>query len=73
MDYLKEIKNYLSKKGINSKIEAESKISSLGIDSLHYMEMIMHIEEEWNLVFSDQELLSISTIGDLINIIHTKK
>lgn len=73
MNYFDEIETYLKNKGVKNDIGEDTLISSLGIDSLHYMEMIMHIEEKWDLVFSDEELLSIVSISDLLKIIHSKK
>ena len=52
-------------------ISLESKIAEdLGADSIDAIELIMGIEEEFDIEISDDEAMAIKTIGDLVNIIN---
>lgn len=47
-------------------------IRELGVDSLDLMEILMDVEEEYNITFSNEELLSFKTLGDLISTLDKK-
>lgn len=52
-------------------ISLESKIAEdLGADSIDAIELIMGIEEEFDIEISDDEAMAIKTIGDLVNVIN---
>jgi acyl carrier protein len=53
-------------------ISPETTMKDLGIDSLDLVEMILKVEEKYNLAFSDPELLALKTIGDVENLIRNK-
>jgi acyl carrier protein len=46
-------------------ISALSTWEELGVDSLDFVELIMYIEEEFNVEFTNQEVEDIKTIGGL--------
>ena len=60
--------------GVNeSKITAESKIvEDLGADSLDIVELLMNLEEEYNISISEDEATKISTVGDFVALVESK-
>ena len=46
--------------------------SDLGIDSLDSVELVLEVETRYNIQISDEEILGINTVKDLIEIIETK-
>lgn len=51
-------------------VSQESKIAEdLGADSIDAIELIMGIEEEFDIEISDDEAMSIKTVGDLVKVI----
>jgi acyl carrier protein len=48
-------------------------VEDLGADSFDIPLLIDAAEQEFNILISDQELLKIRTIGDLISLIHKKE
>lgn len=55
------------------KITAESKIiDDLGADSLDIVEMLMVLEEEFNITVNDEESVNLKTVGDIVKLIDSK-
>jgi len=51
-------------------VSLESKIAEdLGADSIDAIELIMGIEEEFDIEISDDEAMGIKTVGDLVKVI----
>jgi acyl carrier protein len=48
-------------------------IEDLGADSLDIVELVMAMEEEFEVEIPDEEAENIKTVGDAINYIHTQK
>lgn len=49
------------------KVELGSRLSEdLGADSIDAVELIMNIEDEFNIQVSDEEAQNIKTVGDLV-------
>ena len=56
-----------------AKISTESKvIEDLGADSLDVVEMLMTLEDEFNVTVSDEESVNLKTVGDIVNLINSK-
>ena len=56
-----------------TKITTESKvIEDLGADSLDVVEMLMTLEDEFNITVSDEESVALKTVGDIVNLIDAK-
>lgn len=55
-----------------SKISLSDKIIDLPIDSLAFIELIADVEEKYKCEISDEELLSIKTVEDIVKIFKTK-
>ena len=51
----------------NSKV-----IEDLGADSLDVVEMLMILEDEFNVTVSDEESLQLKTVGDIVKLIDKK-
>ena len=56
--------------GVEEIIFLHSNISSLGLDELDFIEIIMHIEKEYSIELSDSEIDSIKKIHELIDKIY---
>lgn len=54
-------------------VDLEKSISDLDIDSIDMLDFIMTIEEEYNIEFSDDELDKIEKLGDILDLIESKK
>ncbi len=48
-------------------------VDDLGADSLDAVELVMTVEEEFDITISDEEAQSLQTVGDLVKIIESKK
>ncbi|MFA6860499.1 MAG: acyl carrier protein [Clostridia bacterium] len=57
-----------------SKVSENSKfVEDLGTDSLDMVEMLMTLEEEFHISISDEESLTIKTVGDIIKVVENKQ
>jgi acyl carrier protein len=54
-------------------VALESDIDELGADSLDFVEMLMAIEEEFDIEITDDESEVIDTVEDLVECIQAKK
>lgn len=50
-------------------ITAESTFEDLGADSLDIVELVMAIEQEWDMEIPDEAAEDIKTVGDAVNYI----
>lgn len=56
------------------KVKMESRLSEdLGADSIDAVELIMNIEDEFEIQVSDEEAQNIKTVGDLVKYIESVK
>ncbi|UVD81838.1 phosphopantetheine-binding protein [Mycoplasma iguanae] len=70
-DIEKFIFNNLERMGAKN-LKKDSIILNVGIDSLDLVEMVTDLEEHFSIEISDDELMSIKTINDVIEMV-TKK
>lgn len=56
-----------------SDIRKAKKWSDLGLDSLDTVELIMKIEDSFNITFEDEETQGINTFEDLVTLINAKR
>lgn len=55
------------------KIKETSKvIDDLGADSLDVVEMLMTLEDEFNVTVTDEESVNLKTVGDIVKLIDKK-
>lgn len=55
------------------KITENSKvIDDLGADSLDVVEMLMTLEDEFNVTVTDEESVTLKTVGDIVKLIDKK-
>ena len=47
-------------------------IDDLGADSLDVVEMLMTLEDEFNVTVSDEESVNLKTVGDIVKLIDAK-
>ena len=73
MDYFDKIKDRLSSKLKGKELMKESSFKELGIDSLDLVDLVFELAEEIGVEFQDEELLKISTVQDLLDLIDSKK
>jgi|GEM_PF-820351 len=69
MNYFEEIKKALINKKTKGNIAKETKFKDMGLDSLDLMDMVVTLEEKYGFSLSDDQLLSIKTVNDLICIL----
>ena len=56
------------------KVSLESRIAEdLGADSIDAIELIMEVEDEFEIEIDDDSAMGIKTIGDLVNVINKLK
>ena len=76
MEVKERVINLLSEKLGYSKLEIKENqefVTDLGTDSLDMAEIVMGIENEFGLVFGDDEIMQVKTVGDLIKKIEDKR
>lgn len=54
------------------KIEPEMELKALGLDSLDLVEVMMRLEKEFGIEFSNDEMLGFSTVADVVAEIERK-
>mgnify|MGYP001264001623 FL=1 len=56
-----------------SKVTMDSKLEEdLEIDSLGIVEVVMAFEDEFDIEIDDEELADVSTVGQAVNLLHSK-
>ena len=56
----------------NAVTESSKIIDDLGADSLDVVEMLMTLEDEFNVTVSDEESVNLKTVGDIVKLIDSK-
>ena len=72
MDIKKIVQDAFSSVVNADNISEETEIKSLGIDSLDLVESLMAMEEKLDIQFTDDEMLSFKTVGDVYKVIESK-
>lgn len=73
MNYFEKIKSALALKGAKGNITKTSEFRAIGLDSLDLVDMIVLLEEELDITISDEEIMEIKIIQDLLDIIEKLK
>ena len=72
MDVTAKLKEIVKKKLKNKEIRPEDSLKSLGLDSLDKADIMIRIEDEFNIEFTEDEISSIDTVAKLIDTIESK-
>jgi len=70
-----KVKNlFIEELGIEEeKLSMEARLEEdLEIDSLGIVEVVMAFEDEFNIEIDDEELSNIGTVGEAVNLLHSK-
>jgi acyl carrier protein len=70
-----KVKNlFVDELGIDSKkVTMEAKLEEdLDIDSLGIVEVVMAFEDEFEIEIDDEELTDVGTVGQAVNLLHSK-
>ena len=67
MNCFEEFKKIIARHSKVENITLESSLRDLGLDSLDLLEIVTEGEEVLNVQFTDEELLSFKTVGDVVN------
>ncbi len=59
-------------KAVDEITEDKEVVKDLGADSLDVVEMLMSLEEEFNITVPEEEAVNIKTVGDIVKLIETK-
>jgi acyl carrier protein len=74
MDTFLRLKALLENRGIKTgQLTENSTLKDIGIDSLDLVEVLLELEKELNITFSDDELLGCRSISDVVNLVAKKK
>ncbi len=73
MDTFSRLKTLLENRGIKTgQLTENSTLKDIGIDSLDLVEVLLELEKELNVTFSDDELLGCRSISDVVNLVSKK-
>lgn len=67
-----KIKELIAKqlnKPVSEITEDKEVVKDLGADSLDVMEMLMNLEEKFNVTVPEEEAVNIKTVGDILHLI----
>ncbi len=73
VDKVKELIAQQLGKPIEEITEEKEIVKDLAADSLDVVEMLMSLEEEFSITVPEEEAINIKTVGDIINLIESKK
>ena len=65
--FVEELGIYADKVTMEAKLEEDLEIDSLGI-----VEVVMAFEDEFNIEIDDEELTDVGTVGQAVNLLHSK-
>ena len=72
MAIVDKVKDLIAKqlnKPVDEIAEDKEVVKDLGADSLDVVEMLMGLEEEFNITVPEEDAVNIKTVGDIINLI----
>lgn len=73
MDVLTEIRKVLKERGVSKQVDLNTEFKSLGLDSLDLMDLVIEAEKKFGIQISDDKLMDIKTVADLVKIIEEVK
>ena len=72
MNVIERVKCILGQKGDVSSLKEDDSLTSLGLDSLDLVEVMLAIEDELGIEFTSEEIAELSTLKDVVKLIETK-
>ena len=72
MDIKEEVRKIISKRVDASNLKEEDNLSSLGLDSLDLVEVMLEIEEAFSIEFTSDEIEECKTLKDVLDLINQK-
>ena len=72
MDVKSVVSEIISKRVDVSNLKEEDSLSSLGLDSLDLVEVMLEIEDQLHIEFDSDEIGEVTTLGDVLKLIETK-
>ena len=72
MDAIEIVKSILAEKVDISSIKEDDSLTSLGLDSLDLVEVMLSIEDRLSIEFTSGEISQLATIKDVVKLIETK-
>ncbi len=73
VDKIKELISKQLNKPVEDITEDCEFVKDLGADSLDVVEMLMNLEEEFDITVPEEEAVNIKTVGDIVKIIEAKQ
>jgi len=72
MNKLEEIKARLAEAAHKESIDESMKLNELGLDSLDVVELLLKLEEEYDIHFDDVDMSNLVTVKDLLDAISSQ-
>ena len=72
MDAIETVKAILLEKVDVSNLKEEDSLTSLGLDSLDLVEVMLAIEDKLSIEFTSDEIAQLSTLKDVVKLIERK-
>lgn len=72
MDIYEKLNELVKKKIKGKVVTPESNLKDLGLDSLDKADILINIEDTFNILFTEEEMLSVTTVESLKNLIEQK-
>ncbi len=72
MNAIETVKQILSEKVDVSKLKEDDPLTSLGLDSLDLVEVMLAIEDQLGVEFSSDEIADLTTLKDVVKLIEKK-
>ena len=72
MEKIDEIRNRLAEAAHKDHITDDMKLNELGLDSLDVVELLLKLEEEYDVHFDDVDMSNLVCVKDLLNAISSQ-
>ncbi len=73
MDTFTRISEILAPSLKGKELTLDAEFKEYGIDSIELVDIVFQLEEELGVTFEDEELMSLKTVKDLVNLVDSKK
>ena len=72
MNLVNEVLANFQKIAKNKEVTLESNVKELGLDSLDIVDLLMDMEEKYNIEFKNEEMTELVTVNDVVKAIESK-